>query len=263
MRSAGPMARSVDDLIDLHHVSSRSDPRSLPYEHTAHIHVPLTPAGLKIGAMLDMGYGHSVREPVAAVVRNAAAQLSVAGADVTEMPPVFTYDPYPALDRLFQVRARTEREAIPEARRFEVQPAVAQWAYGAASYSATDFSGHRLGDAVAGLLRAKTSEFDFVISPVIPTVGFGAKEVGLDPLQPLGHFSFTARFNQTAQLASALCFGFSTPLGTNSGMPIGIQVVGPRFAHQAVLRLTRWLETQREIAMDWPVDVASDKIGAA
>ena len=59
------------------------------------------------------------------------------------------------------------------------------------------------------------------------------------------------------------CFGFSTPLGANSGLPIGIQVVGPRFADQAVLRLTRWLETQREVAMGWPVDVAADEIGAA
>lgn len=140
-----------------------------------------------IGVMLDMGYGHSVSEPVAAVVRNAAAQLSAAGAAgavVTEMPPVFTYDPYPALDRLFQVRARTEWESIPEARRFEVLPAVAEWAYGAANYSAADFS--RDADSVMRsqeFVRAKTSEFDFVISPVIPTVGFGAEEVGLDPLQ--------------------------------------------------------------------------------
>ena len=102
-----------------------------------------------------------------------------------------------------------------------------------------------------------------MISSVIPTVGFGAKEVGLDPLQPWGHCSFTAWVNQTAQPASALCFGFGTPLETNSGIPIGIQVVGQRFAEQAVLRVTKWLETQREIAVDWPVDVAADKIGAA
>lgn len=267
MRSAGPMARSVDDLIDLYRVISRPDPRdtwSLPHEDTNDIHAPLSPAGLKIGVLLDMGYGHSVSEPVAAVVRSAAAQLNAAGAVVTEMPPVFTYDPYPALDRLFQVRARTEWESIPEDRRSEVLPAVADWAAAAAGYSAADFS--RDTDSVMRsqeFVRARTSEFDFVISPVIPTVGFGAEEVGLDPLQPLAHCSFTAWFNQTAQPASALCFGFSTPFGINAGMPIGIQVVGPRFADQAVLRLTKWLETHRQITMDWPIDVASDKIGAA
>ncbi|MDI9927459.1 amidase [Rhodococcus sp. IEGM 1341] len=260
MRSAGPMARTVDDLIDLYRVISGPDPRdtwSLPYEDSTDIRAGLAPAGLRIGVMLDMGYGPTVSDDIQAVVRSAAMQLSAAGAVVTEMPPVFGADPYPALDRLFQVRARTEWEAIPENRRSQVLPAVADWASAAAEYSASRFS--RDTDAVMRsqeLVRTQTAEFDFVISPVIPTVGFGAEEVGLDPAQPLGHCSFTAWFNQTAQPASALCFGFSGP------MPVGIQVVGPRFADQAVLRLTKWLEGAREIEMNWPTAVAEDKIGA-
>ncbi|MGK2887863.1 MAG: amidase [Rhodococcus sp. (in: high G+C Gram-positive bacteria)] len=260
MRSAGPMARSVDDLIDLYRVISRPDPRdtwSLPPEDTSGIHAALTPAGLRIGVMLDMGYGTTISDEVLRVVRSAAAQLTVAGALVTEMPPIFGEDPYPALDRLFQVRARTEWEAIPEDRRTQVLPAVADWASDAANYSAAQFS--RDTEAVMRaqeIVRARTSEFDFVISPVIPTVGFAADEVGLDPVQPLGHCGFTAWFNQTAQPASALCFGFS------EHMPVGIQVAGPRFADQAVLRLTKWLEGAREIEMNWPTAVAADKIGA-
>lgn len=260
MRSAGPMARTVDDLIDLYRIITRPDPRdpwSLPYEDTAHIHAPLTPAGLRIGVMLDMGYGTTISDEVLRVIRSAATRLQAAGAVVTEMPPIFTEDPYPALDRLFQVRARTEWEAIPEARRPQVLPAVADWAAPAAHYSAAQFS--RDTDTVMRsqeIVRARTSEFDFVISPVIPTVGFGAEEVGLDAAQPLGHCSFTAWFNQTAQPASALCVGFA------EHMPVGIQVAGPRFADQAVLRLTKWLEGAREVEMDWPTDVAAEKIGA-
>ena len=260
MRSAGPMARSVDDLIDLYRVISRPDPRdtwSLPPEDTSGIHAALTPAGLRIGVMLDMGYGTTISDEVLRVVRSAATELMAAGALVTEMPPIFGEDPYPALDRLFQVRARTEWEAIPEDRRSQVLPAVADWASEAANYSAAQFS--RDTDVVMRsqeIVRARTSEFDFAISPVIPTVGFAADEVGLDPVQPLGHCGFTAWFNQTAQPASALCFGFS------EHMPVGIQVAGPRFADQAVLRLTKWLEGAREIEMNWPTAVAADKIGA-
>jgi amidase len=260
MRSAGPMARSVDDLIDLYRVISRPDPRdtwSLPPEDTADIHAALTPAGLRIGVMLDMGYGTTISDEVLRVVHSAATELMAAGALVTTMPPIFREDPYPALDRLFQVRARAEWESIPEDRRSQVLPAVADWASEAANCSAAQFS--RDTEAVMRsqeIVRARTSEFDFVISPVIPTVGFAADEVGLDPVQPLGHCSFTAWFNQTAQPASALCFGFS------EHMPVGIQVVGPRFADQAVLRLTKWLEGAREIEMNWPTAVAADKIGA-
>ncbi|SNS95111.1 amidase [Rhodococcoides kyotonense] len=260
MRSAGPMARTVDDLIDLYRIITRPDPRDtwgLPHEDTADILAPLAPAGLRIGVMLDMGYGTTMSDDVLHVVRSAASQLQAAGAVVTEMPPIFGEDPYPALDRLFQVRARTEWESIPESRRSEVLPAVADWASGAANYTAAQFS--RDTDAVMRaqeIMRAKTSEFDFVISPVIPTVGFGAEEVGLNSAQPLAHCSFTAWFNQTAQPASALCFGFA------EHMPVGIQVAGPRFADQAVLRLTKWLEGAREFDIVWPTDVAAQKIGA-
>ncbi|MGA9873200.1 MAG: amidase [Rhodococcus sp. (in: high G+C Gram-positive bacteria)] len=259
MRSAGPMARTVDDLIDLYRIITRPNARdawSLPYEDTADIHAPLTPAGLRIGVMLDMGYGTTISDEVLRVVQSTATSLAAAGALVTEMPPIFADDPYPALDRLFQVRALTEWESIPKERRSQVLPAVADWAAPAANYSATQFS--RDTDAVMRsqeIVRAKTSEFDFVISPVIPTVGFGAEEVGLDSAQPLGHCSFTAWFNQTAQPASALCFGF------HEHMPVGIQVAGPRFADQAVLQLTKWLEGARDIEMAWPVDVAAEKIG--
>ncbi|RRQ27373.1 amidase [Rhodococcus sp. Eu-32] len=261
MRSAGPMARTVDDLIDLYRVITRPDPRdtwSLPYEDTADIHAAISPAGLRIGVMLDMGHGTTISDDVLHVVRSAASHLSAAGAVVTEMPPIFGEDPYPALDRLFQVRARTEWESIPEARRSEVLPAVADWASGAANYTAAQFS--RDTDAVMRaqeIVRAKTNEFDFVISPVIPTIGFGAEDVGLNSAQPLAHCSFTAWFNQTAQPASSICFGFA------ERMPVGIQIAGPRFADQAVLRLTKWLEGAREFDMAWPTDVAAEKIGAS
>jgi Asp-tRNA(Asn)/Glu-tRNA(Gln) amidotransferase A subunit family amidase len=43
-----------------------------------------------------------------------------------------------------------------------------------------------------------------------------------------------------------LCFGIA------SEMPVGIQVVGPRFADRSVLRLTKWLELARPFAITWP-----------
>ncbi|MGH3643555.1 MAG: hypothetical protein ACRDUX_31560, partial [Mycobacterium sp.] len=100
-------------------------------------------------------------------------------------------------------------------------------------------------------MREACSGYDFVISPVLPMVGLPAEQCGLDESQPLGHCGFTAWFNQTAQPASALCFGMA------SGMPVGIQVIGARFADRSVLRLTKWLELARPFAIRWPApDVA-------
>ena len=85
-----------------------------------------------------------------------------------------------------------------------------------------------------------------MISPVIPVVGFDADTVGLDPERPLAHCSFTAWFNQTGQPASTVCFGMV------DGCPVGVQIVGSRFADIDVLAMTKWLEDRRPFDMTWP-----------
>lgn len=252
MRSAGPMARTVDDLIALYRVLTRPDPRdiwSLPSESDDRLGEPLDPRGLRIGVLTDLGAGPEPLDDVMAVVRSAAAVLASAGAVVKDVPPPFEEDPHPALDRLFQVRARTEWESLPEPERGLVIPAVADWAAGAAEFTATRFSRDtevvmsaqaRLADAI--------DDVDFVLSPVLPVVGFPAESPGADPARPLAHTGFTAWFNQTGQPAASVCFGLA------DGMPVGVQIAGRRFADQDVLRLTKWIETNRPVPMRWPVD---------
>jgi amidase/aspartyl-tRNA(Asn)/glutamyl-tRNA(Gln) amidotransferase subunit A len=255
MRSAGPMARTTGELIDLYRVISRPDPRdtwSLPPDPDDRAGEPVDPVGLRVGLLTDMGYGSAPVEEVLRVVRDAATALAGAGALIDEVPPPFDENPYPALDRLYQVRARTEWEAIPAERRDQVTPEVVQWAAAAATLSAVQFT--RDSEAVMASqarLHEKLSGYDFVISPVIPVLGFPAEAVGPDPGTPLAHCGFTAWFNQTAQPASSICFGME------AGCPVGVQVVGRRFDDQGVLRLTKWLEDHRPFEMRWPVDVGS------
>jgi Asp-tRNA(Asn)/Glu-tRNA(Gln) amidotransferase A subunit family amidase len=250
MRSAGPMGRTVDDVIDLFDVLTRPDPRdlwSLAPEAESSTRDALEPHGLRIGVLTDLGHGYGADDAVLSVVADAAEALRAEGAAVSAVAPVFDQNPYPALDRLFQVRALAELESIPVPRRELVYAAIRQWCAPAADYRATDLT--RDTEAVARSaerMREACSGFDFVISPVLPMVGFPAERCGLDESQPLGHCGFTAWFNQTAQPASALCFGMA------SEMPVGIQVVGPRFADRSVLRLTKWLELARPFAITWP-----------
>jgi Asp-tRNA(Asn)/Glu-tRNA(Gln) amidotransferase A subunit family amidase len=259
MRSAGPMGRTVDDVMDLYDVLSRSDARdlwSLPPETSPTSREMLSPKGLRIGVLTDLGAGSHADDNVLAVVADAAAALRDAGANVSTMAPVFRDDAYPALDRLFQVRAATELESIGADLRPLVHPAIRQWCAPGAEYRATDLT--RDGEAVARSaerMRAACTAFDYVISPVIPTVGFAAEACGLDPAYPLAHCGFTAWFNQTAQPAVALCFGMS------DGMPVGIQVIGPRFADPHVLRLAKWLERSRPVTINWPEPAAALRTG--
>lgn len=250
MRSAGPMGRTVDDVMDMYDALCRPEARdvwSLQPEATPPAREELSPGGLRIGVLTDLGHGIGADDAVLLTVADAAAALRDGGGTVSAMPPVFRDDPYPALDRLFQVRALTELQAIAADRRAQVHGTIRQWCAPAAGYGATDFA--RDGEAVARSaerMRAACAEFDFVIAPVIPVVGFAAEQCGLDASQPLAHCGFTAWFNQTTQPASALCFGM------RGGLPVGIQVIGQRFADREVLRLTKWLERRRPFQMVWP-----------
>lgn len=254
MRSAGPMARTVDDVIALYDILTRPDARdlwSLAPEGGQTSREPLSPEGLRIGVLTELSPGFGADTAVAAVVQAAAAALRGAGATVTAMAPVFTEDPYPALDRLFQVRAVTELHSIPAERRDEVHPVIRAWCAPAADYTGAEFS--RDSESVARsaeTMRAACAAFDFVVAPVIPMVGFAASDCGADEAQPLAHCGFTAWANQTGAPASAVCFGFAPDAGQQ--MPVGVQVIGPRFADREVLRLTRWLETARGFDMSWP-----------
>lgn len=248
VRSAGPMARTVAELVDLFDVISRPDPRdelSLPPETGER--TPPAVAGLRVGLLLDLGYGPRAEDAVAQVVRRAAGALADAGAAVVEVTPPFAEDPYPALDTLFQVRARTEWEAFDAAGRERVLPELVAWCRAAEELSATDLerAGHavaRSRDRIAQHLR----EFDVVLAPVLPFVSLPADSVGLDPHRPLAHCGYTCWFNQTGQPASTVCFGLAQSL------PVGVQVVGPRFGDRLVLAVTQWLETHRGFTPDWP-----------
>jgi amidase/aspartyl-tRNA(Asn)/glutamyl-tRNA(Gln) amidotransferase subunit A len=255
MRSAGPMGRTVDDVMDMYDVLTGPDARdswSLTPETAPVSREALPPRDLRIGVLTELGTAFGADDAVLSVLAEAAAVLRDGGAMVSAMAPVFSDDPYPALDRLFQVRAAAELESIREDLRTLVHPTIRQWCAPGADRSATAFT--RDGEAVARaaeLVRAACAEFDFVIAPVIPTVGFPAEDCGLDPAFPLAHCGFTAWFNQTAQPAAALCLGFS------DGMPVGIQVIGPRFADARVLRLAKWLESRRPVTIDWPEAAAA------
>ena len=252
VRSAGPMARTVAEVAELHDVLARPDARdalSLPPDPATGQPLPAVDvAGLRVGLLLDVGHGPRADEEVLAVVRRAAELLAAAGARVELVDPPFAEDPYPALDRLFQVRARTEWEAFDERGRAQVLPELVAWSAGADGSSATDLE--RAQAAVARSrdhLAAHLAGYDVVLAPVLPVVSFPAEAVGLDPLRPLAHCAYTCWFNQTGQPAAALCFG------TSGGMPVGVQVVGRRFEDRRVLALAAWLEQRRAFTPDWPL----------
>jgi aspartyl-tRNA(Asn)/glutamyl-tRNA(Gln) amidotransferase subunit A len=93
------------------------------------------------------------------------------------------------------------------------------------------------------------SNVDAVLSPVNPIVSFPAEwpSPTNDPARPFEHIAFTVPWNMSEQPAASINCGFA-----RSGMPIGLQIVGPRFEDLTVLRLAHAFETWTGGVTTWP-----------
>ena len=95
----------------------------------------------------------------------------------------------------------------------------------------------------------ETKRFDYLISPVIPVVGFNADIPGPgDDEQLLHHTQFTAWFNQTCQPAVVYCEG----VDQTSKLPVGIQIVAKRFDDAGALAIAGALEQSRPETINYP-----------
>ena len=89
--------------------------------------------------------------------------------------------------------------------------------------------------------------YDILIAPTMPTVALatGAQHPGSDgPTDFLEWSPFCHPFNLTRQPAASIPCGFSS-----DGLPIGLQIVGPRFGDMTVLRASSAFETLRPIQL--------------
>jgi len=79
------------------------------------------------------------------------------------------------------------------------------------------------------------ARFDLLITPTVAVPAFpvarpAVKEINGQPVSPLGWIPFCFPFNLTGQPAASVPAGF-----TAAGLPVGLQIVGRRFADRTVL----------------------------
>jgi Asp-tRNA(Asn)/Glu-tRNA(Gln) amidotransferase A subunit family amidase len=97
---------------------------------------------------------------------------------------------------------------------------------------------------------AACAPFDVVLTPTAPITAFAAEWPAPtnDPAQPFEHIAFTLPFNMSEQPALSVNAGFSA-----DGLPIGLQIVGPRHDDLRVLQVGRAWEQLRPPQRPWPV----------
>jgi aspartyl-tRNA(Asn)/glutamyl-tRNA(Gln) amidotransferase subunit A len=255
-RAAGPMTRRVADAALMMQVLSLPDARdsmSLPWQTLAWDRFDQGVGrlrGLRIGLLLDAGYGLAVEPEVRAAVEHAAHIFEGAGAVVEPMAPFLTAAMLDGMDHAWRMRSYIDLAALAADRRASVLPYIRQWADSAAGMSGAQafiaFSQfHATRVATVQACRA----FDYVISPTSPVPAFAAELASPtnDPLRPLEHIAFTVPYNMSEQPAASINCGY-----TRSGLPIGLQIAGQRFDDLGVLQVSRAFELLREPQRPWP-----------
>jgi aspartyl-tRNA(Asn)/glutamyl-tRNA(Gln) amidotransferase subunit A len=252
-RVAGPMTRSVADSALLMSTLSLPDDRdtmSLPYQAIEWQRLERNVKGLRIGLLMDAGWGLAVEPEVRAAVEAAARTFEAAGAIITPIKPFMTRTMIDGMDDFWRTRSWMDLCALPEARRAKVLPYITEWARGGAGLSGERvFRGYSQMGAMRDAAVAATRPFDVLLSPTAPMPAFAAEWAAPrnDPATPFEHIAFTLPFNMSEQPASSINCGY-----TNSGLPIGLQIVGRRFDDLGVLQVSRAYEQMRPAQRPWP-----------
>jgi aspartyl-tRNA(Asn)/glutamyl-tRNA(Gln) amidotransferase subunit A len=252
-RVAGPMTRSVADSAALMAVLSRPDLRdtmSLPPQDIAWHRLERDVKGLRLGLLMDAGWGLAVDPAVAAAVQAAARAFEAAGASVEPIAPFMQRSMAQGMDDFWRCRAWLDIAGLPEARRARVLPFIHEWARGGAGLSGERvFRGYSQMGAMREAAVTACARFDYVLSPTAPVAAYEAELPcpTNDPARPFEHIAFTLPFNMSEQPAASINCGY-----TPDGLPIGLQIVGARFDDLGVLQLARAWEQMRPAQRAWP-----------
>jgi aspartyl-tRNA(Asn)/glutamyl-tRNA(Gln) amidotransferase subunit A len=254
-RVAGPMTRSVSDAALMMATLALPDARdtmSLPYQpidwqHLDRDHIN----GLRIGLLMDAGWGLAVAPEVREAVEAAARAFEAAGAIVTPVAPFITRAMADGMDDFWRTRAWLDIGAMSEERRAKVLPYITAWARGGAGLSGERvFRGYSMMGAMREACVTACRPFDVLLSPTAPIPAYAAElpSPTNDPATPFEHIAFTLPFNMSEQPAASINCGH-----TASGLPIGLQIVGQRFDDLGVLQVARAWERMRAAGRAWPV----------
>jgi aspartyl-tRNA(Asn)/glutamyl-tRNA(Gln) amidotransferase subunit A len=200
--------------------------------------------GLRVLFSPTLGYA-TVDAEVASAVAAAVDQLSALGARVEVGDPGFE-DPLPITTGLWFTGAWTLWNTLTPAQQDVTDPDFAAEARLGGEMTSLDVQRLNLRRGELGShMRQLMQRYDLIVTPSVAVPAFDARPAGsvpLDPASMLGWTPFSYPFNLTQQPACTIPCGL-----TRSGLPIGMQLVGPMFADALVLRAARAYEQVRPI----------------
>ena len=243
----GPLTRTVQDAALL--LDAVTGPDSRDWSALA---TPTQPfrfsldtslSGLRVAFSPDLGFVQ-VDHEVAERVRTAVGVLESLGATIEEVDPGFE-DQVWAFECLWFAGAAKATEHLTDAQRAEQDPDLASACALGREFTAQDYleaTARRMNLGVQ--MGAFHETYDLLVTPTMPIVAFDAtRQV---PADRDGKYwtswtPFTYPFNLTQQPAISVPCGF-----TSDGLPVGLQIVGPRHADVRVLNAAKAFEDATE-----------------
>lgn len=240
----GQLGRNVEDvawMLDLLTAWEPADPLSSPVfavpDVMARLREPLPP--MRLAWSPQLGCGLAVDADVLATLTAAVERLRAAGWLIEEADPVWPEQAreYPlialqqaGLAQLFGERWQRQPELF--------DPDIgAQIELGVAVTGARLAELLRLREHLHASFTALFTRYDALLCPVSPVEAWplgqlGPSTIGGMPAGPRGHAAFTPLFNYGSVPALSLPCGVG-----RQGLPVGLQIAGPRFADARVLQL--------------------------
>src|SRR5947209_8771487 len=244
LSNVGPMTRHVRDAALMLNVLSRPDhrdPYALPPEGRNWLDgIDGGVRGLKIAYSPDLGYAR-VDPEIAAACADAARQFEALGAKVEEVGEIFP-SPRDVLLTLWAAGEARVLAGFPAEKHHLCDPGLAAMAALGDKISSVDYLGADVARTMLGVRMGEFHErYDLLLTPMMPVPALPVGRDLNDAAQEEQWWDwspFSYPFNMTRQPAASIPCGL-----TSAGLPIGLQIVGPLYAEDRVLRAARAFET--------------------
>ncbi len=246
----GPMTRTVTDAALMLNVLSLPDTRdwhALPHDDRDYrVGLEDGVKGLRIAYSADLGYA-KVDPEIASIVKKSISKFKDLGAHVEAKDPGFEDCGPLFAAHWFPGAATIVRNTNPRKRALMDKGLLETARMGEKVTTAQYMDAMQKRGALGLLMNRFHESWDLLVTPTLPLAAFEAgKEVSnlLKEKRWTDWSPFSYPFNLTQQPAATVPCGL-----TKKGLPVGLHIVGPRYADALVLRAARAFESTYSIGM--------------
>lgn len=233
----GLMARSVSDcayLYDLLMAYDAADPAGVPIDPGLQTARQSLEPQLRVAWSPNLGCDFAIDADVLQVLQDGVDALHDAGWNILRADPV-----WPAGTREYPLLALQQaglHRLYGQRDQERLDPDLsAQIRQGAERSPAEIADVLRLHQRIVAAMGRFFEDFDLLLCPAAPVTAWpltqlGPTSIGGRPAGPRGHAAFTPLFNYAEAVACSI------PAGAVRGLPVGLQLVGPKYCDARVLQ---------------------------